>query len=97
MYVDARNSDVRLAGCDDLTRFSVLADDLEALAERAGQFGYLAEGVAFVRSDWIRDSGPRTRAWPAALDAMLAFAESSGWLAEGHVQAHIVLPGAEPA
>ncbi|MFH8572962.1 hypothetical protein [Streptomyces sp. NPDC017993] len=97
MYVDARGSDVRLAEPDDLTHFRVLAVDLGTLAERAGQFGYLADGVAFVRSDWIRASGPRTSEWSAGLDAMLAFAESSGWVANGHVQARIVQSGAKRA
>jgi hypothetical protein len=97
VFVDARDSDVRLAETDDLTRFSVVADDLEALAERAGQFGYLADGAAFVRSDWIRDSGPQTSGWSAALDKMLTLAESSGWLTDGHVQAHIDQPSPDPA
>ncbi|MFF2846111.1 hypothetical protein ACFVT5_07250 [Streptomyces sp. NPDC058001] len=97
MYVDARHDHVRLAETDDLTRFSVVADDLGTLTERAGQFGRLADGVAFVRCDWIRDSGPGTPEWSAALDAMFAFAESSGWLTDGHVQAHIVGPEPSPA
>jgi len=97
VYVDTRDSEVRLADADDLTRFSVVTDDLEELAERVGQFGYLDDGAAFVRSDWIRDSGPRTSEWSSALDKMLAVAESSGWLTDGHVQAHIVQPGLDPA
>ena len=97
MYVDTRDSEVRLADADDLTRFSVVTDDLEELAERVGQFGYLDDGAAFVRSDWIRDSGPQTSGWSAALDKMLTLAESSGWLTEGHVQAHIDQPSPDPA
>ncbi|MFJ6569545.1 hypothetical protein ACIQNU_19175 [Streptomyces sp. NPDC091292] len=97
MYVDARHPVVLLAETDDLTRFSVVADSHEALAERAGQFGRLADGVAFVRCDWIRGSGPGTPEWPTALEAMFAFAESSGWLTDGHVQAHIVGPDPGPA
>ncbi|AQW49540.1 hypothetical protein ACIQPP_47110 [Streptomyces violaceusniger] len=97
MYIDARDADVRLAEPYDLTRFSVVADDLQTLTERAEQFGYVADGSAFVRGDWIRASGPRTREWAAALEEMLAVAESSGWLNDGHVQAHIVRPGPDPA
>ncbi|MFF1691017.1 hypothetical protein [Streptomyces sp. NPDC058254] len=93
MYVDVRYADVRLAEPHDLTRFSVVTDDLETLTERAGQFGHLAEGSAFVRCDWIRAAGPGTSEWAAALEKMLAFAASSGWLHEGHIQAHIVRPG----
>ncbi|SEB57253.1 hypothetical protein [Streptomyces melanosporofaciens] len=58
MYIDARDADVRLAEPYDLTRFSVVADDLQTLTERAEQFGYVADGSAFVRGDWIRASGP---------------------------------------
>ncbi|MEV6702480.1 hypothetical protein AB0M68_35975 [Streptomyces sp. NPDC051453] len=95
MYVDARYAAVRLAEPQDLATFSVVADDLQTLMERAGQFGYLTDGSAFVRCDWLRASGPETSEWAAALEKMLAFAASSGWLHEGHVQAHIVWPGPE--
>ncbi|MFF1398739.1 hypothetical protein ACFVZD_33630 [Streptomyces sp. NPDC058287] len=90
MYVDARHADVRLAEPHDLTRFSVVTDDPQTLTERAAQFGRLADGSAFVRCDWIRASGPGTSEWTAAFEEMLAFAASSGWLHEGHIQAHIV-------
>ena len=87
--LDPRTREHHLRDADDFTAFAVLvptADDLpltpEAVPDSLGRV--TADGAhVFVRRDAVRAlAGPvaDTEEWQAGFDAMLAYADRSGWL-----------------
>jgi hypothetical protein len=67
-------------------------DDAQiAAALQASGAGYLADDTAMISATWIKATVPLTAVWLEGFGAMLSFAESRGWLADGglSIRAHI--------
>jgi hypothetical protein len=87
---------VRLLEEAVFTEFSVAARgglDLSGIdaALRQSGAGLMAGAHALISIAWIRSQATVTQEWLAGFDAMLAFAESRGWLAANgkSVRAHV--------
>jgi hypothetical protein len=85
-----------LVEADDFTQFSVVvkaAEGVEALRRAAGSLGRVDSGYVFVDPRALRQlPGARSDdlSWLSAVDAMIDFARSKGWVDEaGMVRAHV--------
>jgi hypothetical protein len=79
-----------LRDAEDFKRFSVVAKAGEAID--LGSAGVLDEsGHAHIRLSWLRGQGSGTDEWTLGLEAMLAYAETNGWVdaAADTVRAHV--------
>jgi hypothetical protein len=86
------------ASVDDpavFTAFNAISstDDKDAVGAAMGVAGHAADdaGHVWVSAEWIRATVAGDGEWLAGFDAMVAFAESKGWMNEAgtHIKAHI--------
>jgi flavin reductase (DIM6/NTAB) family NADH-FMN oxidoreductase RutF len=100
--VDLATAKPRLTEARDFGRFHLEVSGADESAEsrlrlaallESQAVGSLADGIAWVRLDWLRVAGPSTdAAWAHGLSQMLDHARRHGWVDDetGSVSAHIV-------
>jgi hypothetical protein len=94
VYVDVAG-EVSLRDDDNFSAFSLVAnvsrEKLLDVFNRDSRIGIIAHlDHAWIRESWLRSQGLiHGEVWTRQLDAMLAYAESKGWMNAGAVRAHI--------
>jgi hypothetical protein len=96
MKIELTNAGARLVECDDFAHFLVSSpaayDDpqMAAVLHDSGA-GYLSADGAMISATWVQGQVDPTTGWLEGFHAMLSFAESRGWHADGRqsIRAHI--------
>ena len=96
MKIELTNDGARLVECDDFAHFLVSSpaayDDTQiAPVLHDSGAGYLSADGAMISATWVQAQMEPTTVWLEGFHAMLSFAESHGWLANGGkaIRAHI--------